>query len=363
MSSFPGDETLVSHAVAVPSLTDADRALLLAGVAWGDRYLRPADANIPVDNARDFMASVSGRLAPGWLEALRGTLDNELSPVGSSDPPTALAELRKMHQATARVDLGRVHPSWLLRALREETPAVQRLVTASLPESLRYPIQAGLLLDSQDLKSERAAAPEVATWALALWAERLVGGDARRADDRPAIILLSRLSPRAGYRICRLAGLCKLILAGHEQGAQGRASARARLEWLEARLAAADQELRAMAKRDVETSRSSRLPPRRRLARIGLSTVARLVASSEPFRLRWALQHWPYPVAKVVRSLMPPAANRPPSLLDGESLILKTAWDRLNLEGRLAHAGVAPIALPGVGESPYVNRGSSLDAA
>ena len=83
-----------------------------------------------------------------------------------------------------------------------------------LAASLRDHLQAGLLLDSRDLTSERAAAPEVASWVMALWTERLVGGEAERADDSPAIIVLARLSPRAGYRLCRLAGFCKLILAG-----------------------------------------------------------------------------------------------------------------------------------------------------
>ena len=104
------------------------------------------------------------------------------------------------------VDLGRVHPSWLVRALREESPAVQRLVAASLRGShCVISVQAGLLLDSQDLISERAAAPEVASWVMALWTERLVGGEAERADDPPALIVLGRLSPRrviasAGWR-------------------------------------------------------------------------------------------------------------------------------------------------------------------
>ena len=97
-----------------------------------------------------------------------------------------------------RVDLRRVHPSWLVRALREESPAVQRLVAASLADSLRDQMQAGLLLDSQDLDSERAAVPEVASWVMALWTERLVGGEAERADDPPALIVLGRLSPARG---------------------------------------------------------------------------------------------------------------------------------------------------------------------
>jgi hypothetical protein len=66
--------------------------------------------------------------------------------------------------------------------------------------------------------------------------------------------------------------------------------------------------------------------------------MARLLADCEPFRLRWALQHWPYPIAKLIRSLLPGVASRPGSLLEWETLILKTAWDRLHLEGLLGTA-------------------------
>ena len=54
-----------------------------------------------------------------------------------------------MHVATAGADVAHVHASWLVRALEEESPAVQRLVAASVPESLRHSIQAGLLLDGR----------------------------------------------------------------------------------------------------------------------------------------------------------------------------------------------------------------------
>ena len=244
--------------------------------------------------------------------------------------PTALGRLRTIHQATARVDLARVHSSWWVRALREESPAVQRLVVASLPESMRHPLQIGLMLDSADLLSERVAAPDAASCALSLWSERLVGGEAERADDPPAVVMLSRLSPRAGYRLCRQAGLCKLVVAG--RGPSGRSGH----DWLEGRLAAADDDLRIRARRDVDSSQVSRLPPRLRAARIGLTTVARLLAAAEPFRLRWALQHWPYPIAKLIRSLMPSTPSRTHSLLQGETLILKTAWECLSAEGQLA---------------------------
>ena len=79
----------------------------------------------------------------------------------------------------------------------------------------------------------------------------------------------------------------------------------------------------------------TKLPRRLHAARIGLFTVARLLADSEPFRLRWALQHWPYPIVKLTRSLMSDASSRTPVILRGEAQVLKSAWERLTLEGRL----------------------------
>jgi hypothetical protein len=317
------------------SPSEADRALLLATAAWSEKCRRPIDERAPGDAARDFIMRIRERLAPATFGPLMSDLGHAVTRAGSSDSASALERLRTMHQATARVDLARVHPSWWIRALQEESPAVQRVVVASVAESLRFRLQAGLLLDSRDLLSERAAAPEVASWVLSLWNERLVGGEAERADDSPAIIMLSRLSPRAGYRLCRQAGLCKLFLAETKKGGQAHATLRPRLDWLKGPLAAADLDTRICARGDVESSQVSRLPPRQRMARIGLTTVARLLAAAEPFRLRWALQHWPYPIAKLVRSLLPADADRTPALLEAETLILKTAWDRLNLEGRV----------------------------
>jgi hypothetical protein len=74
---------------------------------------------------------------------------------------------------------------------------------------------------------------------------------------------------------------------------------------------------------------------------LGLLTIARLLADGEPFRVRWALQHWPYTIAKLTRSLMPTESKRSPVLIQIESLVLKTAWERLTMEGR------APRPWPG----------------
>jgi hypothetical protein len=186
-------------------------------------------------------------------------------------------------------------------------------------------------LEALDLASERPASAEVTSWVLALWTERLVGGQADAANDPLAIRVFSELSPRGTYRLCHLLGLCKLFLAGERPLGSDLATNRARVQILLERLPL-DAELQAAARRDVKAGRSSRLPARRHLARIGLVTLARLLADAEPFRQRWALQHWPYPIAKVVRSLMGSPGGASSALLAWESRALTTAWASLHFE-------------------------------
>jgi hypothetical protein len=209
--------------------------------------------------------------------------------------------------------------------LREESPSVRRAVVAAAPEPLRSRVQAALLLDNDDLRAERPADPEVLEWACSLWTERLVGGEPGQDDDPPVIAAMSGLSLRASYRLCRYAGELKLALAGQPGAA----------EWARAFAATVGPEFAVIARHDLRAASSAvaKLPPRRRSARIGLLTIARLLADAEPFRARWALQHWPYAIAKLVRSLMPPAAKRSPVMMQVEAEILKTARDRLTLEG------------------------------
>ncbi len=348
MSSVTGEKTPFGYAQRPARLTDSERALLLATVAWGDQG-READETVGANEALpDFVNRLRERLESAWFDKIRVALEDAVSKASAGQRKSAVDQLGRMHREAASADLARVHPSWLVRALREESPAVQRFVAASLEGSLRHQLQAGLLLDSRDLMSERAAAPEVAQWVMALWSERLVGGDATRPDESAVLIVLGGLSPRAGYRLCRMAGFCKLILAGEPPDGRGDARESVRRDWLAIRLAHAEPALRELARADVDASRSSRLAPRRHAARIGLSTIARLLGDEEPFRVRWALQHWPYPIAKAIRALMPLHANGADLAPEGEALILKTAWDRLNLEGRLAMAcPVSNFSKPG----------------
>jgi hypothetical protein len=353
---------------ATPKMSDSDRAFLLAAAAWAERpelaetasepYETAPHVSAPHETTSAFLAGFRGRLSGAWLQTLLASLDRDGRPEAVSDRGRALDTLRKMHQAMAAVDLARVHPTWLVRALLEESPAVQRLVTASFTGAARHRVQAGLLLDSRDLVSERSAAPEVASWVMGLWTERLIGGEPERPDDPPALIVLVRLTPRAGYRLCRMAGFCKLILAGEPPHHRHAGDHRTRYDWLAGRLANVSADVQALARRDVASSQASRLPARHQSARIGLTTIARLLADIEPFRLRWALQHWPYPVAKLIRSLLPSSPSRPSALLESESLILRTAWDRLNFEGRLETTWPGPNNVTGLeeGGDPFVQH-------
>jgi hypothetical protein len=128
-----------------------------------------------------------------------------------------------------------------------------------------------------------------------------------------------------------------VLLAGLQpESRETRPSRRARWEWLRQRLEAASSKFRSEARREVDAGVSPRIATRHHPARLGLVTFGRLLAESEPSRARWALQHWPYPMAKLTRSLMAAAVGQSPILLEGETLVLKTAWDRLTLKGRIS---------------------------
>jgi hypothetical protein len=318
MTSFSGD-------VSSRGLTHADHALLLSFLAWRERS----------PTGLDFVSRCWQRLDPSRAARLRDVWERETTAFGLDDPAAAREQLRRTHAATARVELGRVHPSWWIRALQEESPAVQRIVAASAPAVVGQAVRDGLLLDSQDMAVERLISPEVLDWTLALWTERLVGGEPERPDDPPAIFVLSRLSPRAAYRLCHMMGIAMRVLAGQDPEHDSPAN-QARWEWLQTRLASVNLRFRVQAQGDVQSVTAPKVPRRHHAARIGLGTLARLLTDCEPFRVRWALQHWPYPITKLVRFLMASASKRSTTGLQSESLILKAAWERLTLEGRLA---------------------------
>ena len=107
------------------------------------------------------------------------------------------------------------------------------------------------------------------------------------------------------------------------------------MPWLGGRLKSLDARAHEWARREVAEKAGAAFSPRRQLALMGLATLARLLADCDPFRTRWTLQHLPYPIAKRIRSLMPSPQRRSIGVSSLESLLLKTAWERLNLEHRV----------------------------
>lgn len=224
----------------------------------------------------------------------------------------ALEKLARLHRQEARADLARVHSTWLVRAAQYESPAVRAIVAGFGPPSVQSALRAAL---GEPRSPDRRPHPEVLDWALALWTERLIGGEPQRDDDPPVIAALTRLSPRGTYRLWLEVGQTKRRLAADP-----------------------DQrpEIRDFLKRDIDAAEQAPFGFRRRTALLGLLTAARLLADCELFRSRWALQHLPYPFVKQIRRFTPPPDQRSSALSQLEGRILKIAWDRLASAGRLS---------------------------
>jgi hypothetical protein len=303
--------------VAAPNaLSPSDRALLNALRGW-ETTAEPR---------------LWERFRPDWRDALRSAREEQ----PALDPEAVRDQLRREHAALARPDLARVHPSWWVRALKEEPPSVQRTVAASLPPWLRAHLMAGLDLVPEDLKTDRPPRPEAVRSALALWTERLVGDLAERPDDPPAIRALTRLKPRELVCLARVCGLAKWAIATDDPPARTVAD-RVRLGYFRRSFSPLDPRVRARAVRDVE---SMDREGRHLQARLGWLTLSRLLAGAEPYRVRWALQHLPYPVAKATRALMPPASRQNSGWLRWEEAVLRNSWNRLRSEGRLPDVGI-----------------------
>ncbi len=327
--------------------SESDAALIMALCAWTGSPARPAA--IASEQSRAAAPDALERYA-AWLDPARL---NRLRACWGHDASDGDAAGR---QSCARSTSNNAPPFCPRgpppRALKLVGPRTQRRV-ARRPACCRSqrrrtdarPLQNELLLDSEDLATERAPAPEVVRWVMALWTERLVGGEPKRPDDSLALIVVDRavaprrLSPVPPGRPRQAAALAEgePLASGHSQKAHERA------HWFVSRLTEAgpgagsdvDAQFVDLARKDVQSSMASGVPRRHLEALIGVTTIARLLAGVEPVRLRWALQHWPYPLAKLIRSVIAQTPRMPPWLSRRESSILKTAWERLNLEGKL----------------------------
>src|SRR5262245_52779954 len=97
----------------------ADRALLRALAGWG----------------RAGGERFWDHFSPAWRDRLRAGWESGAA--GVAAPEAAVEILGREHAAEARPDPDRVHPSWWVRALQDESPAVRRAVAIHAPEPIR----------------------------------------------------------------------------------------------------------------------------------------------------------------------------------------------------------------------------------
>jgi hypothetical protein len=306
-------------------LTAADRSLVRAALAFGGQG----------------GGRIWTRFVPGWRDRLRGGWAEALTRV--LDPEAALELLGRDHRDEARPDPARVHASWWVRALRDESPAVRLAVAARTPGPIAEAIRTGLGLEPGAIEAARGAAAHPGAVAVAgsLWAERIVGGPPPGAEDAPVVVALASLGPRALARLVIDLALAKWGYALAGGGAEPEAARRLR----DRRRARRDAFRRGFEARGVEPH-AARLAARDvaecvlgrsgDLRALGLVTVARLLLAVEPFRARWALQHLRYEVARYLRSRMVPPPRRAAlhALIAWEAAIFEAAAERSRAEPR-----------------------------
>jgi hypothetical protein len=293
---------------------DADQAFLRAARVWG----------------RDVVPSFWGVFRSDRLTSLGWAWENA-SPE-ESDPAEARERLKREHAAMARPDLARVHVSWWVRALQDEPRSVRAAVVANLPPGVADALRDQLRLRPADLRPDRPADPLALRAALALWTVRLVGDLPDREDARPVVAALTRFDARVVVRLIRTAGLAKWTLTRSPLPCS-EPQDRERSDVLRGLLAGLDPAFKAIAGRDVEALGAVWGPHPE--ARLGLTTVARLLSHEEPHRVRWVLQHLPYSTARAVRSLLVEPGRKTVMLARWERGMLRASWMLLQREGRI----------------------------
>jgi len=316
------------------AVLDIDRTLLSCRAAWGGSDLRAADG------------WPWSWLAPAWRARLRAIQ----SPDDLTGRRESLGLLRRSHRLQGRAQPAAVHPSWYARALQHESPAVRQLIAtrgllkACAAVSAASPATAAGATARQEPGSDDrcCAPPEVAAWVLALWTERLVGGEPVGTDEPPVIVAIASLPSRRLYRLAHAAGLVKAVLARDTSGLCGdRPSDRRRVDWLREQylllLGPRERQPQSWARSELARPTVAAVAGRhRRLATLGLFTLARLLEGCQPYRVRWALQHLPYPISKRIGTLLAQSRSVKEPIRALEASILKTAWGRLAIEGQVA---------------------------
>jgi hypothetical protein len=283
-------------------LSPIDRCLLLAARAW----------------APDLPSTFWDVLPTDRRASLRWVWKSGHVP----DANASLERLKDEHGAQARPDLARVHVSWWARALKDEPHSVRNALVSNLPAGIAEALREELDITPEESTADRPPHPVALRAALALWTERLVGDVPRRDDDPPVIAVLTGFEAPLVARFIRTAGLAKWSLTDSRpkliEGSDQR-----RVERLSELLSDIDPPFRLVATADV----ASLNPGASNLeSRLGLTTIARLLRSADPYRVRWTLQHLPYTTAKAIRTLMGPHARRAPMVARWETLVLRASW-------------------------------------
>lgn len=218
------------------------------------------------------------------------------APTGEPKGEAGIARLRQAHGAWARPDYSRIHPSWFIRALRDESQAVRRVIARDGPPEVAMALRREYGWDHDALQGAAPPLPEAIAVVRSLWSERLVGGPPPSDDDPPVIRALSELSADARDRLIARLGLAKLAYDP---------DALPEVPWSEGRSARFRRFQADWGQRDprlIQVARWDAHPFRQQAAtdtlRLGLVTVARLLELADPHRARWALQHLPYNVAR-----------------------------------------------------------------
>jgi hypothetical protein len=272
-------------------------------------------------------ASFWNRFNGAWRESLQ-----ELLKAGPPrDAAGAEASLRDALDAQSWPVMGRVHPSWWVRALRDESPAVRRAVAEHAELELQTILRDVLGPERPGTQPVVRPDPDALRWALALWDERILRDRARWPDDTPVILALTELDFWEIVALLRAAGLAKHALTAMRRPRRLSTWSRDRFDSFQRHWLAAD------AINLDEAARHFRLvqqgwPRKHGWARIGLVTFGRLLARVEPYRARWALQHLPYAVA---RRLRPAIKDLGPVDAMWESDILLVAWEHLAELGQI----------------------------
>ncbi len=335
MVELPGEPAGSPSSLPAGDVTDDERAFVLACLAWPEW---PDHGGLPTlgEAQRDFEIKIWSWIEAGWLKRASAIWAYETER-GQASAQAALNRLRALHAQASRLDPARIDPSWLVRGLREESAAVARTAVDFSPERVRGLLARALAGHAAAEPRLHPPAPEVAAWVRSLWTERLVGGRAETELDPPEIAALAELSRRSTLRLCRLWGFAKLALAGAlTPRRRPRKVQAARAAWIATQTMQAPESLRDMARADLKELLRQNPKPRALPHLLGAQGLARLLRHHDPYRLRWALQHVPYPIAKHLRSAIPRKLAR--GIAEHERTLLKLTWIRLNLEHRIKHS-------------------------